>query len=69
MKSISGREFAKIIEKHGWILLRVSGSHHIYGKPGSIVRLSLPIHGNMPLKLGLLKHLIKMTGLEEKDLK
>jgi predicted RNA binding protein YcfA (HicA-like mRNA interferase family) len=69
MRPFSGKEFAKIIEQYGWILLRVSGSHHIYGKPGSIVRLSVPIHGNAPLKLGLLKHLLKMAGLEESDLK
>ncbi|WP_453943490.1 type II toxin-antitoxin system HicA family toxin [Bradyrhizobium sp. USDA 372] len=52
VKSVSGREFARIVERHGWSLLRVSGSHHIYGKPGSIVRLSVPIHGNKPLKTG-----------------
>jgi hypothetical protein len=43
MKSVSGREFARIIERRGWTLLRISGSHHIYGKSGSVVRLSLPI--------------------------
>lgn len=31
MKSISGKEFAKILERHGWEPLRVQGSHHIYG--------------------------------------
>ena len=67
MRFITGKEFAKIIEGHGWILLRVSGSHHIYGKPGSIIRLSGPIHGNAPLKLGLLKNLMKMGGLAESD--
>ncbi|HUY14150.1 MAG TPA: type II toxin-antitoxin system HicA family toxin [Terriglobia bacterium] len=41
------------------------GSHHIYGKPGSNARLSVPIHGNHPLKIGLLKHLVKMAELEE----
>jgi predicted RNA binding protein YcfA (HicA-like mRNA interferase family) len=66
MKFLSGKEFAKLIERHGWILLRVRGSHHIYGKPGSIARLSVPIHGNSPLKMGLLKHLMKMAGIEEK---
>jgi predicted RNA binding protein YcfA (HicA-like mRNA interferase family) len=44
MKSVSGREFARIIERRGWTLLRISGSHHIYGNSGSIVRLSIPIH-------------------------
>ncbi len=68
MKSISGKELAKILERHGWKLLRVSGSHHIYGKAGSIVRLSVPIHGNSPLKLGLLRHLLKMADIQEKEL-
>lgn len=68
MKSISGKELAKILELRGWNLLRVSGSHHIYGKPGSIVRLSVPIHGNSPLKMGLQRHLLKMAGIEEREL-
>jgi predicted RNA binding protein YcfA (HicA-like mRNA interferase family) len=55
MKSVSGRDFAHIIERRGWTLLRVNGSHHIHGKPGSVVRLSIPIHGNKPLKTGLLR--------------
>ncbi len=68
MKPLFGKEFAKIIEKHDWILLRIQGSHHIYGKPDSVVRLSVPIHGNAPLKMGLFKHLLKMSGLQEGNL-
>jgi len=47
---------------------RMHGSHHIYGKEGSEVRLSIPIHGNQALKRGLAAHLIKLAGLEEGDL-
>jgi predicted RNA binding protein YcfA (HicA-like mRNA interferase family) len=65
MKSISGREFARLVERRGWRLLRIAGSHHIYGKPGSIVRLSIPIHGNHPLKTGLLRHLAKLAEVED----
>ena len=68
MKSVSGKELAKALEGRGWRLLRVNGSHHIYGKAGSIVRLSVPLHGNKPLKLGLLRHLMKEAGLAEEDL-
>jgi predicted RNA binding protein YcfA (HicA-like mRNA interferase family) len=32
MKVLSGREFARIVERRGWRLLRVNGSHHVYGK-------------------------------------
>jgi len=65
VKSISGKNLAKLLERHGWGLTRVHGSHHIYGKVGSPVRISVPIHGNKPLKIGLLKHLLKMAGLPE----
>jgi predicted RNA binding protein YcfA (HicA-like mRNA interferase family) len=67
MKSLSGRDLARVIERRGWTLLRVSGSHHIYGKSGSVVRLSIPIHGNKPLKTGLLRHLAKLAELSDDD--
>jgi predicted RNA binding protein YcfA (HicA-like mRNA interferase family) len=65
MRSISGKELANVLNKNGWSLLRVQGSHHIYGKAGSTVRISVPIHGNKPLKIGLLRHLLKMAGISE----
>jgi predicted RNA binding protein YcfA (HicA-like mRNA interferase family) len=68
MRSISGKELAKVLERHGWSLLRVQSSHHIYGKQGSSVRLSIPVDGNQTLKTGLLKHLMKLAGLTENDL-
>jgi predicted RNA binding protein YcfA (HicA-like mRNA interferase family) len=52
------------VERHGWKLLRINGSHHIYGKEGSQVRLSVPIHGATPLKPGLCRHLAKLAGVE-----
>jgi predicted RNA binding protein YcfA (HicA-like mRNA interferase family) len=69
MRPISGREFARLVEQRGWQLLRVNGSHHIYGKAGSTVRLSIPIHGNRPLKRGLLHHLAKMAEIPDEELK
>ncbi|HET7680186.1 MAG TPA: type II toxin-antitoxin system HicA family toxin [Xanthobacteraceae bacterium] len=68
MRAVSGREFSRIIERHGWTLLRINGSHHIYGKAGSVVRLSIPIHGNRTLKAGLLRHLIKLAAIPESEL-
>ncbi len=68
MKQVSGKEFTKLLEAHGWRLMRTHGSHYIYGKPGSPVRISVPLHGNKPMKSGLLRHLIKMAGLDDRDL-
>jgi predicted RNA binding protein YcfA (HicA-like mRNA interferase family) len=67
MKTVTGTQLAKVLEKHGWQLLRINGSHHIYGKQGKIERISIPIHGNKPLKTGLLRHLLKVAGLKESD--
>lgn len=68
MKSVAGREFAKVLERKGWELLRIQGSHHIYGKKGSIVRLSVPVHGGQSLKIGLLRHLMKLAGISEDEI-
>jgi predicted RNA binding protein YcfA (HicA-like mRNA interferase family) len=69
MKTLSGRDLARLVERHGWTLLRINGSHHIYGKTGSIVRLSIPIHGNRPLKIGLLRSLLKAAQISENDIR
>ena len=46
----------------------MNGSHHIYGKPGSVVRLSIPIHGNKALKTGLLRNLLKAAEIDEGEI-
>jgi len=68
VKSISGKEFARLLEKRDWKLKHVKGSHHVYMKEGSPARISVPIHGNKPLKIGLMKHLLKIAGIVESEL-
>ena len=68
MKPISGKRFAKIVEQNGWALLRIQGSHHIYGKADSDIRLTISVHKNQDLKLGLQRHLMKLAQLTEEDL-
>jgi len=52
MKSISGKKLCKIIERKGWILKKITGSHHIYEKPDETKIISIPVHRNQDLKLG-----------------
>lgn len=42
MKSVSGKTLCKIVERKGWVLKRVTGSHHIYSREGIQVILSIP---------------------------
>jgi predicted RNA binding protein YcfA (HicA-like mRNA interferase family) len=68
LKQVSGKEFIRIIEKRGWVLKRVKGSHHVFTKEGQPERIVIPVHGNRPLKIGLLRHLMKIAGITEADL-
>jgi hypothetical protein len=37
------------------------------GKSGSVVRLSIPVHGNKPLKTGLLRHSAKLGEISDEE--
>jgi predicted RNA binding protein YcfA (HicA-like mRNA interferase family) len=66
--AIPGKHFARILENHGWVLVRINGSYHVYMKSGNTARISLPIHNNEDLKIGLLRHFIKVAGITEAEL-
>ncbi|MBS0018034.1 MAG: type II toxin-antitoxin system HicA family toxin [Arthrospira sp. SH-MAG29] len=69
MKSISGKALCKIVERQGWQLKRITGSHHIYAKEGVTVILSIPVHSNRDLPTGTLRGILKDAGMTEDDLK
>jgi predicted RNA binding protein YcfA (HicA-like mRNA interferase family) len=54
----------RLIEANGWVLQRIKGSHHIYSKPGERKIVSIPVHGNRDLKLGLVNRLSRDAGIE-----
>lgn len=68
MKSISGKDLCKILEKKGWQLKNIKGSHHVYMKTGRKERISVPVHGNSDLKIGLLKTIMKIAEISENEL-
>ena len=68
MKSISGKQLCKIVEREGWTLKKITGSHYIYEKPNEDKIISIPVHRNQDLKLGTLKSIMKIAQLSESDL-
>ena len=68
MKQISGKDLARLVQRKGWSLARVHGSHHIFVMPGRRERIVIPVHGNRPLKIGLLRTLMKIADLTEGEL-
>ena len=68
MKAVSGKQFCRILEAKGWERKRINGSHHIYAKRGSNARISVPVHGNISLAIGLQRHFMKVAGIDELEL-
>ena len=60
---MSGKDFMKKLMNDGWELDRVNGSHHIMRKNG--VSLSVPVHRNEDLRLGILGQLNRKAGYKK----
>lgn len=63
----SGRKIIRVFRKAGWIVDHIEGSHHILVKEGVEEILSVPVHGTKPIKVGLLKGLIRDSGLTNEE--
>jgi predicted RNA binding protein YcfA (HicA-like mRNA interferase family) len=68
VKQISGKDLARLVQRKGWSLARIHGSQHIFVMPGRRERIVIPVHGNRPLKIGLLRTLMKIADLTEGEL-
>jgi len=68
MKAISGKKMCKLLESKGWKLARVTGSHCIYSSQGSKIRITVPVHGNQDLKIGLQKFIMKLANIRVEEL-
>ena len=58
---MTGRELIRLLEKFGWQLDRIKGSHHVM-KKGNQTEI-IPVH-NKDIPTGLLNSILKRTGLK-----
>ncbi len=58
---MTGKELLRLLQKNGWKILRINGSHYRLGK--NKLRTTVPIHGNKDIGRGLLKAILKQTGV------
>jgi len=63
LKSVTGPEMCRLIEKNGWSLRRIRGSHHIYSKQGDPKVIAIPVHGSKSLKPGLAVRIARDAGV------
>ena len=59
---VTGRQLLKIMKKNGWILDRVSGSHHVMIKEARR-SIPVPVHSSRDLPKGLVSAILKQAGI------
>jgi predicted RNA binding protein YcfA (HicA-like mRNA interferase family) len=61
---VSGKAVVRALQRAGFTIDRIKGSHHAMIHRGPPFRLvSVPVHGNKPLKIGTLADIIARAGL------
>jgi predicted RNA binding protein YcfA (HicA-like mRNA interferase family) len=61
---MTGNELVKLLEKNGWVVARIKGSHYIMKKEGERATLSIPVHTGTEIKPGLLNFILKTASLK-----
>jgi predicted RNA binding protein YcfA (HicA-like mRNA interferase family) len=63
LPSVTGEQAVAAFGRIGFTLDRIRGSHHVLKRAGHRNNLSVPVHGNKPVKRGTLRSLIRDAGL------
>ena len=61
------KEIIKILESRGFILKRITGSHHIFHHPTLKKITVVPLH-KKDLPIGTLHAILKQAGIDKKDI-
>ncbi|WP_214041391.1 type II toxin-antitoxin system HicA family toxin [Methanoculleus sp.] len=64
---LTAQKIIKILEKKGFVLDRVKGSHHLFYHPETKRRVTVPVHGR-DLPTGTLLEILKQAGIEREGI-
>lgn len=65
LPQVAGQEMVRFLEREGFQVLRIRGSHHFLAK--GELRTSVPVHGNRPLKIGTLRSILRDVQLSPSE--
>ncbi len=60
----TSRDIIRRLEKEGWRLVRINGSHHHFAKGGRRDIVTVP-HPRKDISLGTVKHIYRQAGWEK----
>ena len=60
---MNGKEVIRRLERHGFVVLRIKGSHYLLSDGQR--KVTVPVHGVSDLKPGTLKSIEKQAGVKQ----
>lgn len=67
LPAVSGKQVIAALEKEGWYVKRVRGSHHVLRHPDIPDAIPVPVHGNRLIKRGTLSSILRATGISRDE--
>ncbi len=64
----SGKAVVRALERAGFVLVHIRGSHRYLRPPGAGQLVCVPIHGGRDLPLGTLRAILRQAGLSADEL-
>ena len=65
---LTPQKIIKVLEKKGFVLDRIKGSHHVYYHPETRRRVVVPLH-KQDLPKGTLLEILKQADISKKELR
>lgn len=62
---LSGKDMVRFVEQHGYVLKRISGSHHFFAKGRD--RVCVPVHAGKQIRIGTLMNILRSMHLSAEE--
>ncbi|KQC04985.1 MAG: type II toxin-antitoxin system HicA family toxin [Methanomicrobiaceae archaeon] len=67
LPALTPQKIIKILEKRGFVLSRIKGSHHLFYHPETKRRVVVPVH-KRDLPAGTLLEILKQAGIDRDEI-
>lgn len=68
LAALNGRRIILALQRAGFEVVRVTGSHHVLRRPNSpMSKVIVPVHGAKDLPVGTVHSIIKQAGLTPEE--
>jgi predicted RNA binding protein YcfA (HicA-like mRNA interferase family) len=64
----SPKRIIELLEQKGYLLKRVTGSHHIYFNKETRKTVVVPVHGNKDIPKGTFMSICRQAGITKEDI-